>query len=151
MRNCPSLTAHRHAFLKGLALLFAASLGAPSLLHAQSLTESSASPKTESSATSSELITVRVGVMNAAAVELQDDFNLITVSVPIVYYQNNWSSINPTLKGIADLNPNETPFSLSKPSRFVISDGTLWKPFIAVDGSEGSPLDLVLQSFISEL
>ncbi len=153
MRVSPQLTACRHTLLNGVALFFATSLGAPCLLHAQSLTGIAASPNTsriERSVTSSELSTVRVGVMNAAAVEFLDDFNLITVSVPIVHYQNNWSSVSPTLIGVADLNPNETPFFLTKPNRFIISDGTLWKPFINVDHSAGSPLDLVLQSFISE-
>lgn len=154
MRTSPPLTACRHTLLNGVALFFAAGLGVPCLLQAQSLTGIATSPDTtriERAVTSSELFTVRVGVMNAAAVDLQDDFNLITVSVPIVYYQNDWSSISPTLKGIADLNPNETPFFLSKPNRFVISDGTLWKPFITVDHSAGSPLDLILRSFISKL
>lgn len=154
MRASHPLTAYRHTLLSGMALFLAASLGAPCFLQAQSLTGIAAShntTRTERSATSSGLFTVRVGVMNAAAVELQDDFNLITVSVPIVHYQNNWSSVSPTLRGVADLNPNETPFALGKPSRFVISDGTLWKPFINVDHSAGSPLDLALQSFISEV
>lgn len=140
----PTLTSHRHVLLKGLALFFAVSIGAPIPLFAQSLSETPLS----SSEKENTGITVRVGVMNAAAVELENDFNLITVSVPIVHYQNDWSSVSPTLTGLADLNPNETPFLLSKPNRFVISDGTLWKPFIAVDRSSDSKLDLALKAFI---
>lgn len=158
MKQGLTLKAHRHALSKGLALLFVVSIGVPTALFAQSLSGTAVSssanedtaPTFDGSTNNAEAITVRVGVMNAAAVELENDFNLVTVSIPIVHYRNDWSSVNPTLTGIADLNPNETPFYLSKPSRFVISDGTLWKPFIAVDHTPGSKLDLALNAFIKK-
>ncbi|MDX9731167.1 MAG: hypothetical protein RBT63_05300 [Bdellovibrionales bacterium] len=104
---------------------------------------------------------VRIGVMNSFAVENGGSFTLITVSVPMVHRSDTVGVTSAELEnavkagkltlGIADLNPNEQSFYLAKPERFVISDGTLWKPFVIVDHRNGTPLDQKLRGFIAQI
>ncbi|MCB0415171.1 MAG: transglutaminase domain-containing protein [Bdellovibrionales bacterium] len=117
-----------------------------------------------------EILYVRAGVMNASVVNLDKPyfktpkipvhFNLITVSVPIVNYLSDLSFSLPEdllrpqsprfINGESDINPNETPFLLAKPKRFILSDGTLWKPFVVVDTSSDSPLSQRIEKIIAK-